>query len=184
MLLIHLLFRDSNVDTLALEKTNSVDTLAVKGLLTLLTLLIHFPWTLCWWVTYKDMIAIPYVVDGSCISTFLYKTSYTCVSCSDWLIASWLLRAWCRMFGFQATDTHTPFLTHHSQKHMTATKWPQIQMPSVFSFITSFGRNHGFVCYKILTVVCGSYMWIHILVCLIIVKLKFWRVTVSSPQPI
>lgn len=132
--MVHLLYRNSNVDTLP-----------VKGLLTLLTLFILFLWTLCCWVTYNDMIAMPCVVDGSYISAFLYTTSCKCVSCSDWLIASWLFC--CRIYGFQVT--HTPFLTPHSQKHMTARKWPQIQIPSVFSIITSFLRNHGFLCYEI-----------------------------------
>jgi len=31
------------------------------------------------WVTYKDVIAMPCIVDGSCISMFPYTTSYTCV---------------------------------------------------------------------------------------------------------
>jgi hypothetical protein len=36
--------------------------------------------TLHSWVTYKEVIAMPCVVDGSHISALLYVTSYTCIS--------------------------------------------------------------------------------------------------------
>jgi hypothetical protein len=35
--------------------------------------------TLCHWTMCKDLIALPCVLDESCISTFLYTMSYTCI---------------------------------------------------------------------------------------------------------
>ena len=41
--------------------------------------------TLCHWATQKCVIAIPCVTDGSCISTFSYMMSCTCICQLVWL---------------------------------------------------------------------------------------------------
>jgi len=53
-----------------------------------------------------------------------------------------------------------------------------------FFFITSFRCSLGF-CVLLFwkrKIFCVSYMWIHVLMCVIIVKMKFWTVPVTSPK--
>jgi len=41
--------------------------------------------TLCHQAKYKDVIAIPCIVDGSCLSMFSYMTSFVCICQLVWL---------------------------------------------------------------------------------------------------
>ena len=67
------------------------------------TILTHCHWAMC-----QDLIALPCVLDESCISTFLYTMFYTWFSQLPWFIhCSRLLTAWSSMFWSQITNTQT-----------------------------------------------------------------------------
>jgi len=106
----------------------------------------HKVLTLCRRVIYKDVIAVPCVVDQSRIKTFSYTTSYTCISQLFCLVTfvSKLSAPWSRMLRFQVTNTQTlpdstllePFNCNHTTTDLDV---------FTISCVTSSIRDHGFV---------------------------------------
>jgi len=135
--------------------------------------------TPCHRATRKCMIAIPCVVDGSRISTFSYTMSCTCVCQLVWftfcfkVIDSLMLDAW--VSSYKETDQSWPpiFRTIRLQKRDHSFRY------SVFLQLQSW-LCVGMFCKR--TIFCVCYMRIHILFSLIIVTMKVWTVTVTSPQ--
>jgi hypothetical protein len=96
---------------------------------------------LCRQTTYKNMSAIPCIVDGSCLSTFSYTMSYMCLCQLAWLIycfkviSSLMQDIW--VSSYKQTDWSWPAIFRTIK---TATNRPLIQILSLFSF----SSNHGF----------------------------------------
>jgi hypothetical protein len=122
----------------------------------------------------------PMIVDRSRISTFSYTTSCTCVrQLVQLTFASRLSTAWCRMLGSQVTNeqnSHDPLFLEPLDCNKGTTHSDTL---SVFLHLQSW-LCIGMFCKR--TIFCVSYMRIHVLMSLIIVAMKVWTVTVTSPQ--
>jgi hypothetical protein len=145
-----------------------------------LNVLINVGWSLtpCRQVTQKCVIATPCIVDGSRICTFSYTTSCTCVCQLVWLTS---------LQGYQQLDAGCLGVKLRINR---------LVRPPIFRTIRLQQRDHSFrysvflqlqlwLCIGIFckrTISCVSYMRIHILMSLVIVTLKVWTVTVTSPQ--
>ena len=95
--------------------------------------------TPCRQATQKDMIALPCIVDGSCLSTFPYM-SCTCLSAG---LAHFSLQGYRQLDAVHLglkVQTNRPFMTPYFQNRKTATKGPLTQILS----LVSFSCNHGF----------------------------------------
>jgi len=145
----------------------------------------HVKWVFVWCILtpchqamQKCVIAIPCIVDGSRISTFSYTTSYTCICQLVWLtfcfkvIDSLMQDAW--VSSYKKQDGHDPLLL----KPLDCNKGTTRSL-SVFLQLQSW-LCVGMFCKR--TIFCVSYMWIHVLMSLIIVIMKVWTITVTSPQ--
>jgi len=125
------------------------------------------------------MIAIQCVVGRSHISSFSYTMSCTCVC-----------QLVCLTFRFKVIHSlmQDAWVSIYKQ-----TDW---SWPPIFRTITLQRRDHSFrysvflqlqswLCVGMFckrTIFCVSYMQIHILISLIILTMKVWIVTVTSPQ--
>jgi len=127
----------------------------------------------------KLMIALSRIVDGSWVSSFSYTTSCTCVCQLVWLtyrfkvIDSLMQDAW--VSSYKQTDWSWPliFRTIRLQQRDHSFKYSVfLQLQSWFCI--------GMFCKR--TIFCVSYKRIHILMSLVIVTMKIWTVTVTSPQ--
>jgi len=101
------------------------------------------------------------------------------VSWSGSLFASRLLTACCRMLGSQVTNKetgHDPLFLEPLDCNKRTTHSDTL---SVFLQLQSW-LCVGMFCKR--TIFCVIYMRIHVLMSLIIVKMKVWTVTVTSPQ--
>jgi hypothetical protein len=133
------------------------------------------------WATYKDVIAIPCIIDRSrLLDVFLHYVLHVFVSWSGSLIASRLLTAWCRMFGSQVTNRLVwPSIFRTWTLLQTATYSDTLSV-----FLPNFLQLQLWICIGML---CKRtiFVWVlcrHILMCLIIVTVQIWTVTVTSAQ--
>jgi hypothetical protein len=127
--------------------------------------------------TYKNVIAISCIVDGSCLSTFSYMMSYTCVSAG---LTHLLLQ------GYQQLDAGSWSLKLQTNRPVLTPTFRTIRLQQTdCSFRYSvFLQLQSWLCVGIFcksTIFCVSYMRIHILVSLITVTTKVWIVTAMSP---
>ena len=101
------------------------------------------------------------------------------VSWSGSLFASRLSTAWCRMFGPQVTNKQTgddPLFLEPLNGNKGTTHSDTVSV---------FLQLHSWLCVGMFckrAIFCVSNMQIHILMSLIIVTMKVWTVTVTSPQ--
>jgi len=145
---------------------------------------IWYKWLLtpCHQAMQKCVIALPCVVDGSHIFTFSYATSCTCVCQLVWPTFCFKVRlstAWRRMLGSQVTYKQTshdppclePLDCNKGPTHSdTLSVFLQLQS---WLFIGMLWKR---------TIFCVSYMQIHVLKSLILVTMRVWTVTVTSPK--
>jgi len=108
-----------------------------------------------------------------------WRPAHMFVSWSGSLFASRLLTAWCRMLGSEVTNKqtgHDPLLFEPLDCNKGTTHSDTL---SVFLQLQSWLCVEMFCKRKIF---CVSYMRMHVLMSLIIVTMKVWTVTVTSPQ--
>jgi hypothetical protein len=139
-----------------------------------------FVLTPCRRATRKLMIALPCVVDGSWVSLFPYATSCTRVCQLVWRTSCFkVIDSLMQDVRSQVTNKQTspdPLFLEPEDCNKVTTHSDSL---SVYLQLQSW-LCVGVFCKR--TILCASYMRIHILISLIIVTVKVWTLTVMSPQ--